>query len=221
MVLVRLDSFCNVALCHWVNGSYRWWCYGPWKCWQPCMQHSVTFQKMLTESQLCQKQTLGTYCTLRALQILHLNSSDVVFMQWQSGVVTLCPWKHYRRWYTRVVQSQRMSKFVHCCVQQIPTWNTHPIIVHLIWNSINNSLPTGQVATHISILVPCPHEPHQIWHSRGTSPALYYAPCWFNPQITDKLQSVILKHCISTMYLLQSQNWNQLCRLLLRPRNYL
>jgi len=207
--------------CHWADGSCRWRCYGPWKCWQPCMQHSVTFQKMLTQIQPCQTQTVGTHCTLRALQILHLNSSDVIFMQWLLGVITFCKWEHYRRWYTRVVQSQSMSKFVHCCVQQILTCNKHPIIVHLIWNSINNSLPTGQAATHVSILVPCPHEPHQIRHSRVTSPALCSASCWFNSQLTNKLQSAILNHCISTVYILQSQNWNQLCTLLLRPHNNL
>jgi hypothetical protein len=139
----------NVVLCHWANGSCRWRWYGPWKCWQPCMQHSVTFEKMLIQIQPCQTQTVGTYCTLRALQILHLNSSDVIFMQWLFGVITFCKWEHYRRWYTRVVQSQSMSKFVHCCVQQILTWNKHPIIVHLLWNSINNSLPTGQAVTRL------------------------------------------------------------------------
>ena len=117
---------------------------------------------MLTQIQPCRTQTVGTYCTLRALQILHLNSSDVIFMQWQSGVVTLWKWKHHRCCYIRVVQSQSMSKFVHCCVQQILTWNKHPIIVHLIWNSINNNnLPIGQAMTRVSILVPCPHEPQQ------------------------------------------------------------
>jgi hypothetical protein len=181
------------------------------------MQHSVTFQKMLTQIQPCQTQTVGTYCTLHALQILHLNSSDVILMQLQSGVVIHCKWDHYRCWYTRVVQSQSMSKFMHCCVQQILTWNKHPIIVHPIWNCINNSLPTGQVMTHVSNLVPCPHEPHQIQQSRGTSPALYSTSCWFSSQMTDKLQRAILKHCNSTVYTLQSQNRNQL----LRPHNNL
>jgi hypothetical protein len=108
------------------------------------------------------------------VHILHLNSSDVIFMQCQSGVVILCIWKHHRRCYIRVAQSQCMSKFMHCCVQQILTWNKHQLLFILQGTVLTmachqakqqHTSPSGRLSTrttpntavkwHLSCFVPC------------------------------------------------------------------